>query len=275
MAIVTHPNGRIYGMTGSVSELGLVSLTIPHFVTTEDECFTVGAKTYRTFPLTGRNFSPYDDSGWQVNLTYEGLDDAAATLSEVWEWDPSYNEEPLEACPWFLSIKGKYGGWIDDEGEVRFPEKMPSKTKKTKAQKQTDAVEASRAALRAQNPLYNRTSALSSGVTLQGASLHPTAAASDRNPFFGVKTRLVSHVIARRTYASRDLPIDARNRGGTIIRALPGKNGRALAAKHGAGTGTWLCMAPRVIQRGNAYEIQEDFLHNIDGWPEDLYTVLT
>lgn len=271
---------QIFGTSGSVSEIGLVTYTIPHFVKSLAESRTVGERLVDGFRQVSRNISPVEGGGYKVDITYGGLDDAIAQNAEIWEWDSSWSEDPIELHPNINGILSKYQGWYDGERLAKFPETLSSGKKSSKFAQQQAAVAASRAQKAASNPFDSNAwtqpaSALGS-PKLQGASgLSKSKRTTDgKNPMFGQRTYLVFSAVARRTYASRELPTGLRNSIGSIVEELPGRNGRALSRLHDSGGGNWLVMPPKVRTHGDAFEIQEEYLLNIRGWTEALYDIM-
>lgn len=89
-----------------------------------------------------------------------------------------------------------------------------------------------------------------------------------KNPLAGLTTFVSLRSVFRMTYARRTLPQSIFRKIGTIERSLPG--GFPTPAGR-----DWLVMPPKVSERGNAYEISEEWMMSPPGgWPENIYKLI-
>ena len=65
---------KLNGVSGSVSKTGLASITVPFYVDTLAEALTVTPDFGITLPMVSRQFRETENGGFEVSLTYEGLD---------------------------------------------------------------------------------------------------------------------------------------------------------------------------------------------------------
>lgn len=111
---------------GNVSELGIVSMSIEYRADNFGEVLTVGAGSFEGLweKKGGRSWTRRGDGKWIVTVVYEGL--AAGTVGqESFRVMSMRSEEPIETHPFIQEIKDKYGGWLDEEGKVKFSEFIP------------------------------------------------------------------------------------------------------------------------------------------------------
>ena len=110
-------------------------------VDTEDEIFqaVVDNATYRGFRATGDfDASNWEDdtieAGFEVNIAYGtidpekdgGNDEYGGTVAK-WDFDPSFEKEPIEKHPQIEAIVEKYAGEEDpDSGRIIFKRKLPA-----------------------------------------------------------------------------------------------------------------------------------------------------
>jgi hypothetical protein len=219
---------QMLGLSGSRDERGLVSLAIPWNCATLAETLSVGGANPFGLPEVGRALSQLDDGSFQVTIAFEGTENPEGQ-ADSFEFDSSFREEPIESHPAIESIKERYGGTLNSEGRLTFPEKIPG----------------------------NR-----GGGTGLGARRESGGA----NPMFGVSTYLVLNAVFRHTYLRRTIPNDLLNQVGTTRDSLP--EGFPTPPNR-----NWLVMPPKVVRRGNAYEIAEEWMLSKPGqrWPEAVY----
>jgi hypothetical protein len=222
---------QMLGLTGSRDERGLVSLSIPWNCLTLNETLRVGDANPFGLPEVGRTITQLDDASFQVTITFEGTE-APEGQTDSFEFDSSFREEPIESHPEIDQIKERYGGTLNSEGRITFPEKLP-------------------------------------GGRAAGTGLGNRRATGDANPLFGVSTYLVLNAVFRHTYLRRTIPNDLLNRVGTTRDNLP----EGFPTPPGR---NWLIMPPKVIRRGNAYEIAEEWMLSKPGqvWPAAIYGLI-
>ena len=114
---------KLNGVAGSVSKTGLASITVPFYVDTLAEALTVTPDFGITLPMVSRQFRETENGGFEVSLTYEGLEDDPADDQADFELDVSMSDDPIQTHRDFKTLKETYG-W--DTAEERFPEKDPN-----------------------------------------------------------------------------------------------------------------------------------------------------
>ena len=115
---------KLNGVSGSVSKTGLASITVPFYVDTLAEALTVTPDFGITLPMVGRQFRETENGGFEVSLTYEGLESDPSDDQADFELDVSMQDDPIQTHRSFADLKALYG-W--DVAEERFPEKDPNK----------------------------------------------------------------------------------------------------------------------------------------------------
>lgn len=236
-------NRRALGFRGSKEPGKAASITLTFHVEDELDVFTVGPTNYQGLDESSRSFRHHEDGSVYVDVTYEGFPDSEGDPSEEeslavakWEVDYEFSEEPIEAHPKIEKIKENYGGVVED-GEITFPEKLPSK--------------------------------VSSENGLGGVSRKK----GDRNPLFGQETYPRLTTIVSVTYGVRSLPSDLANRAGQILDNIP--NAPNSIARLDTEGRNWFRMPPKVKQRGGTWEITEEYRLSLpDGWTEELVDVI-
>lgn len=89
-----------------------------------------------------------------------------------------------------------------------------------------------------------------------------------KNPMFGVTTWFSFKAIFRHTYLRKNIPASIMSKIGTIEKRLP----KGFPTPSGR---DWLVMSPRVILRGNTYEIAEEkMLSAPGGWNPGIYKLI-
>jgi len=180
-----EPPFIIPGQTGNREETGLVSWTVPWYVESLDDIFSVGYEP----PLAGlievsRRWSQIEGAGVQVDITYEGyVGDDIENEPAQYEWDASFRQEKLNFHPDWLAIKEIYEGNYDAEsGNITFSEVLSKENSKLSGNNQK----------------------------------------KQKNPLFGIDDFYVFHTVFRITYISEDVPQDVLSAIGTIVEELPG-----------------------------------------------------
>lgn len=173
------------GQTGNREETGLVSWTVPWYVESLSDIFSVGGEP----PLAGlievgRTWSQIEGAGVQVDITYEGyVGDDIESEPATYDWDASFREEKLNFHPDWLAIKEIYEGSYDAEsGKISFPEVLSEAKSK-----------------------------LSGGGNQS----------KKKNPLHGLDDFLVFHTVFRKTYISDNVPSELLSNIGTIVDDLP------------------------------------------------------
>lgn len=187
-----------------------------------------------------------------VRHFYEGLPNEYNPNVKVYEFDPSFDEVPIQAHPNFggpdgesSSLFKKYGGYYDANGNFRFAAKTSSNQSSPRGFAQPDA---------------------GGGLRGGGGSVGGGGVQS----LEGVEAYLRMGGIWRVIYPYKGdtLPVGLFYGVGTIT-STP-KDGHRLPdlpAKR-----NWLKGPPTARWRGNAWEITEEFiLSGVGGWIKDIY----
>ena len=114
---------RLNGVSGSVSKTGLASISVPFYVDTLAEALTVTPDFGITLPLVSRQFRETENGGFEVSLTFEGLESDPSDDQAEFELDVSMQDDPIQTHRFFADLKMLYG-W--DAAEERFPERTPN-----------------------------------------------------------------------------------------------------------------------------------------------------
>jgi hypothetical protein len=175
---------QMLGLSGSRDERGLISLAIPWNCGTLSETLSIGGTFPFGLPEVGRAISQLDDGSYQVTINFQGIEDAEGQ-ADSFEFDSSFREEPIESHPSIDQIKRQYGGNLNSDGRISFPEKLPG------------------------------------GSSGSGGLNGKRTGTGDKNPMFGVTTYLVLNAVFRHTYLRRTIPNDLLNRVGTTRSNLP------------------------------------------------------
>ena len=158
---------QLLGISGGVDKHGIVSITVPFYVSTLSEAISYTPKLDISIPVVSRSFRQSEDSGYEVTLTCEGADDPTDD-QKTFEIDTSMSEEAIKTHPKFEELKKTFG-W--DESLGTFAEYMPGDT--------------------------------SSGGLASGSQ---NGSARKKNKMYGVESWLVAGAIYRITYASKSVP---------------------------------------------------------------------
>jgi len=174
---------RTTGTAGTRDETGLLSVTVPYYVPSEDEVLTIGLDAPLGLQEVGRDWSDVEGlEGFNVTVSYEGFEDGKdESDEESIEFDPSFSEEPIESHPSFIYLKNRFGGRLDDKGKVQ----------------------------------WNET------IAPTGSALKASGSKEVKNPLFGISTYLALKSVFRRTYTVRELPSDLLEAYGEIVESLP------------------------------------------------------
>jgi hypothetical protein len=229
---------EIYGLKGQYRRDGGVVFQVPYAMDFISDVRDL-PREWEGLIMTGDvDVAPRESGKINAVVTYEGLFSGGASGSpeEVdgdgdWEVDPSLSEEPLEASPFLLSLMLEYDGYLDEEGRLRFPEKLERTQPSTKS--------------------------------LFGSDVG-RAKIGDRNPMFGRETYLLPGAIVRRTRVLPSVPDDVMSRAGEIITRLP------IEALKNAnwGDADWLTLQARPSRFGNAVRLVEEWMKSPPGgWP--------
>lgn len=176
---------QMLGLTAGRDERGLISLALPWNCATLEETMTVGSGAPFGLPEVRRAVSQLEDGSFQVTITFEGTEGGADGSDETFEFDSMFREEPIESHPNIDQLKSTYGGTVNSDGRIVFPEKLPG--------------------------------GKSSGSGLSGSK----SSAGDKNPLFGVTTYLVLNAVFRHTYLRSTIPDDLLDKVGTTRERLP------------------------------------------------------
>jgi hypothetical protein len=181
-------NQKTPGSSGSRDEEGLITHVQPYFAKTISQVETIGEPFMLGVPEVSRTWSELEnqDVGYQVDVTYQGR-------SKEEEGKPTYSldlslaEEPIETFPQIEDLKNRFGGIVNEDGRIQFPEKLP------------------------------RTGTGGSGGLTGG-----TTTVGDKNPLFGLTTYLVTKAIVEKTMIQEKVPRDLFDEIGTITDRIPG-----------------------------------------------------
>ena len=183
-----------------------------------------------------------------VRHFYEGLPEDHRKDIKVYEFDPSFDEVPIQAHPNFGGPDGeeeslfkKYGGYYDANGNFRFASRQPKAGS-------------------------NR-----GGFGVAPLSQGPTAvgAAGEVKTLQGVESYMRMGGVWRVIYphAGEFLPDGLFKQVGTVQEPLDSQKMPGLPSKR-----NWLKAPPSARWRGNAWEITEEYiLSGVGGWIKDIY----
>ncbi len=171
------------GISGGVSETGVVTVEVPIFVATLTEAVTALPNLGVDLPYRSRTFSQEDDGTFKAVLHFEGITPTYNENDNVtFELDGSMNEDPIQTHPYFDTLKTRYH-W--DVVKEQFSETLPA--------------------------AGGQQTALSGG-----------SQKIKKNPLFGVENWLVVGAVFRKTYAAKTIPSTLLRGIGTIIEKPPG-----------------------------------------------------
>lgn len=173
---------QMLGLSGGRDERGLITVAVPWNCATLNEALSVGSPVMG-LPETRRAISQLEDGSFQATITYEGAEGENGD-KDTFEFDSMFREEPIESHPSIDRLKTQFGGSLNADGRIVFPEKTPS----------------------------------NKGA---GTGLSGSRSSSDKNPMFGVTTYLVLNAVFRHTYLSRSVPSDLLQKVGTTRDRLP------------------------------------------------------
>lgn len=227
------------GVTGRRGRDGGISFTVPFGpFDTLTELFVFIPPFWQGLQHTGEVAVATRESGsFEATATYEGVVVTGGPLDYLegdgeWEVDPEMGEEPLETHPLLGDILAEYSGYIDEDGKVRFPERIQRFQRSTAG--------------------YSNTSPARKGLFETGGS---SLRDGDANPAFGFETYLLPGAIVRRTRVLPSVPSDLMRRAGEIIKELP------IEALRGVdwGDADWLTLQARPSSFGNGIRLVEEW----------------
>lgn len=110
---------------GGLDELGIATLSIDYQVDTFAEALTVGDESFEGLHPKpgGRTWKRTPQGKWRVSVVYEGL--VGEVGMETFRVLKVNSEEPIEVHHYLQELKDKYGGYLDTEGKLKFPEYLP------------------------------------------------------------------------------------------------------------------------------------------------------
>lgn len=215
------------GTTGSRDKTGLLSITIPYHVDRLEEVLTVGLTPPFGLTEQDRKWDDIEGSGFEVSVTYEGLEDGKDEGNTEYDFDPSFSEEPIESHPLIEELVDRYDGQVKDN-KVTFPSTIPD----------------------------------------DSGGLGGGDGGERSNPLAGLTTFLSLRSVFRMTYTRKKLPKNLLRDIGTIKSGLP----NSFPTPAGR---DWIVMAPKVSERGNAFQITEEWMMSPPGgWPENVYKLI-
>lgn len=172
------------GSGGKRDKTGLITYNDIWFAPTLADVLTVGEAPFG-LQETDRDWAKLDgfEDAYQVTITSDGFQEGIDEGEVVYDLDPSFSEEPIESHAFFLRLKEKYGGTLDDKGKVQWLE------------------------------TYTDTKG---GLTGNGPDK------TKKNPLFGIATYQALKSVFRMTYAKRDQPHGLLEKAGQVTDTLPG-----------------------------------------------------
>lgn len=110
---------------GGVDELGIATLPIDYMATSFQEALTIGEEEFEGLHPKpgGRSWKRTPQGKWRTTVIYEGL--VGEVGLQTFEILKTQSEEPIETHPYIQELKDKYGGYLDSEGKLKFPEYLP------------------------------------------------------------------------------------------------------------------------------------------------------
>lgn len=110
---------------GGLDELGIATLSIDYKAGSFTEALTIGEIDFEGLHQKpgGRTWKRDSQGAWIVSVTYEGLVGEAGL--ETFELMTTRAEEPVETHHYLQELKDQYGGYLDSEGKLKFPEFLP------------------------------------------------------------------------------------------------------------------------------------------------------
>lgn len=110
---------------GGVDELGIATLSIEYKAASFTEALTIGDETFEGLhpKAGGRSWKRTPSGAWNTTVVYEGL--VADVGMETFKLLPFRTEEPVETHPYLQELKDVFGGYLDSEGKLKFPEYLP------------------------------------------------------------------------------------------------------------------------------------------------------
>jgi len=230
------------GITGGKNEeTGEVDVTVSHFVSTESEILTVGDASFWGVPLLDRKFGNWepdtDTAGFQVDLQYRGVrPEDEESIGEVWTFDDTFREVPVEQHPDLDNLLEEYGGVIID-GKVEWIDN------------------------------FQFGSGVDIGLRVSG---NEASSSATRHPFSGEDSILVFYSVATREYFTKNLSSAYRGVG-EIYAQLPG-DGPRITWEHGQ---NWIKRMPRPRTSGDGWMVSEDYWSSAPGgWKEGLHNLI-
>jgi hypothetical protein len=183
-----------------------------------------------------------------VRHFYEGLPPDHRVDIKVYEFDPSFDEVPIQAHPNFGGPDGdsnslfkKYGGYYDANGNFRFATRQPQ----------------------------GGDTRGGFGVAPLSQGSTPVGGAGEVKTLQGVESYMRMGGVWRviYPYAGQNLPNGLFRKVGTVQEPLDSDRIPGLPSKR-----NWLKGPPSARWRGNAWEITEEYiLSGVGGWVRDIY----
>jgi hypothetical protein len=158
---------QLLGINGGVDKHGIVSVTVPFYVSTLSEAISYMPILDIGLPVVSRSFRQSEDGGYEVTLTCEGAENPTDD-QKTFEIDASMAEEAIKTHPKFEDLKSQFG-W--DESLGTFSEYLPGDT--------------------------------SSGGLSSGSQ---NGSARKKSKMYGVESWLVAGAVYRVTYAAKSVP---------------------------------------------------------------------
>lgn len=128
---MTLPDGPYNGTKVTIAASGLVTIDVYYVATTFEDIFRIwlenptflGLRRSRNAPA----LAPQRQAGsYDLTISYEGYvpdaDPEDNPESKSWRVTPEWSEEPIESNVAYEQIKQMFGGFLDGEDRLKFPE---------------------------------------------------------------------------------------------------------------------------------------------------------
>jgi len=226
-----HPN-EIHGIEGGTDELDITSITVPYMARSLEEARTVAlGRIVSGLPEKNRTFTAGAGGLYIVHVLYEGQ-------------PPIFGDQPTK---FVIGLKTAY-----TEEPIEAHPKINEIVEKYNGQWD-------------ENGNVHFPPTYTPKTSARGAA--KTATKEKKNPYCGVQKRKKLEISYTRTYASGRLPASLILNIGHVISTPPGfPSDVTLPSKS-----KWLIMPLEAPQRGNVFEITEEYQFLDEDTPEEEY----
>lgn len=226
-----HPR-EIKGIVGGTDETGVTSYQVPFYARNIEECATVArGYTIGGLPEKSRTWAPGEGAVFIVTVLYQG------------QANPSDSPKVSEVQ---TSLESS---WTEEP--IEYHPRLAEILKKYEGHIDKDNRVVFEPFLKDEKS--------------QQGGLSKTESKSKKNPFFGIEKYQKLSVSYSRTYAAKSMPGNLLRRVGKIVNSPPG------APPELQGQTKWLVLPPSARQRGNVFEITENYQLMDADVPEELY----